>query len=103
MNNVYKRYASEEWVEEKIQEESNKINIHIAEKNNPHNVTAEQIGAATASHTQSASSITEGTFAGAVVAQVSSQAPDTSLLRNSKLVPEETDPVNNGEICWTYE
>lgn len=54
-------------------------------------------------HTQSASSITEGTFAGAVVAQVSSQAPDTSLLRNSKLVPEETDPVNNGEIYWIYE
>lgn len=54
-------------------------------------------------HTQSASSITEGTFAGAVVAQTSSQAPNTSLLRNSKLVPEETDPVNNGEIYWIYE
>ena len=54
-------------------------------------------------HTQSASSITEGTFAGAVVAQASFQAPETSLLRNSKLVPEETDPVNNGEIYWIYE
>lgn len=55
------------------------------------------------SHNQAASTITAGTFAGAVVAQTSSQTPATSLLRNSKLVPEETDPVNNGEICWTYE
>lgn len=55
------------------------------------------------SHTQAASTITAGTFAGAVVAQTSSQAPTTSLLRNSKLVTADTTPTNNGEICWTYE
>lgn len=54
-------------------------------------------------HTQAASTITAGTFAGAVVAQTSSQTPETSLLRNSKLVTTDTDPSYNGEICWTYE
>lgn len=31
------------------------------------------------------------------------QDPNTSLLRNSKLVNTETNPTVNGEICWTYE
>ena len=31
------------------------------------------------------------------------QDPNTSLLRNSKLVNAETNPTVNGEICWTYE
>lgn len=30
------------------------------------------------------------------------QAPSSSILRNSKLVPVETNPTVNGEICWTY-
>lgn len=54
-------------------------------------------------HTQAASTITAGTFAGAVVANSSGQTPGTSLLRNSKLVSTETNPTVNGEICWTYE
>ena len=45
----------------------------------------------------------EGTFAGTVIAHESSQSPDVSLLRNSKLVASETVPTFNGEICWTYE
>ena len=57
---------------------------------------------ADSSHNQSASTITAGTFAGAVVAQTSSQTPATSLLRNSKLVTSDTNPSYNGEICWTY-
>lgn len=61
------------------------------------------IGAAESFHSQAASTITAGTFAGAVVAQTSSQTPDVSLLRNSKLVTSETNPTNNGEICWMYE
>lgn len=107
---------------------SSDLTSHTGNKSNPHDVTAAQISAvptsrtvngkaltaditlsasdvnaAESSHNQAADTITAGTFAGAVVAQASSQTPATSLLRNSKLVPEETDPVNNGEICWIYE
>lgn len=57
---------------------------------------------AASSHNQAASTITAGTFAGAVVAGASNQAPETSLLRNSKLVSSDTTPTNNGEIFWTY-
>ena len=55
-----------------------------------------------ASNPPSAANITAGTFAGAVVASSSNQAPGTSLLRNSKLVSADTTPTNNGEIFWTY-
>lgn len=65
--------------------------------------TAEEVGAAEVNHLQSAATITEGTFAGEVIANASYQAPATSLLRNSKLVTSETTPSNNGEICWMYE
>lgn len=65
-------------------------------------ITPESIGAAAESHTQSANTITAGTFAGAVVAQNSSQTPSTSMLRNSTLVTTDTNPTNNGEIYWTY-
>lgn len=44
-----------------------------------------------------------GTFKNTVYANSSSQTPATSLLRNSKLVTADTNPTNNGEICWTYE
>lgn len=53
-------------------------------------------------HTQAATTITEGTFSGQVIANSSGQAESTSLLRNSKLVSEDTNPTVNGEICWTY-
>lgn len=79
------------------------INAHTNNKNNPHGVTASQIGAAPSSHNQAASTITAGTFAGAVVAQTTSQTPSDSLLRNSKLVLTDTNPSYNGEICWTYK
>ena len=59
-------------------------------------------GKAASSHNQSASTITAGTFAGQVVAKSTTQAPATSLLRNSKLVTTATNPANNGEIYWTY-
>ena len=65
-------------------------------------LAASDVGAAGSSHTQAASTINAGTFAGAVVAQTSSQTPGTSLLRNSKLVTTDTNPSYNGEICWTY-
>lgn len=60
-------------------------------------------GKAASSHTQAASTITAGTFAGAVVAQTTSQTPGTSLLRNSKILSTATNPTNNGEIVWQYE
>lgn len=55
------------------------------------------------SHNHSASTITSGIFSGAVVAQTSTQTPNSSLIRNSKLVSNETSPDYNGEICWMYE
>lgn len=65
-------------------------------------VTEALNGKANATHNQAASTITTGTFAGAVIAQTSSQTPATSLLRNSKLVTSDTNPRYNGEIYWTY-
>ena len=58
---------------------------------------------ASASHNQSASTITAGTLAGQVVANANGQDAGTSLLRNSKLVSADTEPTVNGEICWTYK
>lgn len=66
-------------------------------------LTAADVEAAPASHTQVASTVTAGTFAGQVVANSSGQTPATSLLRNSKLVTTDTNPTVNGEICWTYK
>ena len=63
---------------------------------------AKATGDKLASHTQTASTITAGTFAGQVMANSSSQTPAISLIRNSKLVTAETNPSNNGEICWMY-
>lgn len=49
-----------------------------------------------------ASEVGAGTFAGQVIANSSSQAASTSLIRNSKLVSTDTNPTVNGEIYWTY-
>lgn len=59
-------------------------------------------GYSTTGHTQAASTITAGTFAGQVVAKSSGQAVGTSLLRNSKLVSTKTYAEVNGEINWLY-
>lgn len=68
-------------------------------------VTPANIGAADASHTQSAATITGGKFAGAVYANrdTGGQEPSYCLLRNSKIVSADTDPTVNGEISWTYK
>ena len=78
------------------------IKTHTEDAANPHNVTAVQIGAAESEHTQAASSITAGTFAGAVVAPRSAQTYSSYMLRNSRLASSNTNPSYNGEICWTY-
>ena len=49
-----------------------------------------------------AAKITGGTFGGAVFANANAQTPGTSLVRNTKLVVEETTPTVNGEIFWVY-
>ena len=54
------------------------------------------------SHDQAASTITAGTFAGQVVANSAGQTPTTSCVRNSRLVPTDTNPTVNGEIVWIY-
>ena len=77
-----------------------------AELNYIHGVTSNiqtQLNAKVESnHIQAASTISAGTFAGRVVANSSVQAPATALLRNSRIVHTETNPSNNGEICWVY-
>lgn len=78
-------------------------NSHEDIRNAINSITPASIGAATTSHSQSANTITAGTFAGQVVANASVQTPSIALLRNSKLVTTETNPINNGEICWMYE
>lgn len=64
---------------------------------------AKATGDKLANHTQAASSITEGTFAGAVVAPRTGQICSSYMLRNSKIASSATNPSYNGEICWTYE
>ena len=55
---------------------------------------------APSAHTQAASTILAGTFAGQVVANGSGQTPGTYLLRNSKISASEENPTVNGQICW---
>lgn len=71
----------------------------------------ENISAAAESHSQTASTITAGTFAGQVVANSAGQTPGTKLIRNSKLMAAaEYDAVTDwatvlseGEIAWRCE
>ena len=59
---------------------------------------------APASHTQSASTVTAGTFAGQVIANASGQNPSVSCLRNSKLSSDESVlPTVEGETVWYYK
>lgn len=72
-------------------------------------VTPANIGAAASSHSQAADTITAGTFGGQVVAKSDSQALNTSLLRNSRIVSisnknnSSYKPTVTGEIVWYYE
>lgn len=80
------------------------FNGHTTNKSNPHGVTAEQVGAAARSHTQSASTIEEGVFRGVVYAKGDGQDPFDFLLRNSMVTSaSDITPAYNGEICWIYE
>lgn len=54
-------------------------------------------------HTQAASTITAGTFAGQVKANASGQTPSVYCLRNQKVSLTAENPTVNGEICWLAE
>ena len=54
-------------------------------------------------HTQAASTITAGTFAGQVKANASGQAPGVYCLRNQKVSLTAENPTVNGETCWLAE
>lgn len=99
----------------------NLINTHKADTNNPHQVTAAQIGAATTSamqtalngkantsHTQAASTITAGTLAGKVQANQTAMAATSAQIRD--IVLTTTDPGEgsassypNGTVICVYE
>ena len=73
---------------------------HVNDKNNPHGVTAAQVGAAESVHNQAASTITAGTFGGQVAANSAGQTASASIIRNSKIVLTEETPAVEGEIVW---
>lgn len=54
-------------------------------------------------HTHPANEVTEGTFAGQVMANADYQNPSEYLVRNQKLSASEENPDVNGQICWMYE
>lgn len=67
---------------------------------------AKVVGDKFAHHTQAASTITAGTFAGAVRAGTGTQEPTTAVLRNSAFVVPNSigEPtISNGEILWYLE
>lgn len=99
----------------------NLINAHKADTNNPHQVTAAQIGAASesavqtalngkanTSHTQAASTITAGTLAGKVQANQTAMAATSAQVRD--IVLTTTDPgagttstYPDGTVILVYE
>ena len=95
----------------------NLINTHKADTNNPHQVTAAQIGAASESalagkadvaHTQSASTITAGTLGGKVQANQAAMAATSAQLRD--IVFTTSDPgvgtsssYPDGTVICVYE
>lgn len=99
----------------------NLINTHKADTNNPHQVTAAQIGAATTSamqtalngkanttHNQGANTITAGTLAGKVQANQTAMAATSAQIRD--IVLTTTDPgagsassYPNGTVICVYE
>lgn len=99
----------------------NLINAHKADTSNPHQVTAAQIGAATTSdmqtalngkantsHTQSASSIMDGTLAGEVKANANAQTTlSNAQVRNISVGTADlqagTSALTTGEVYVVYE
>ena len=95
----------------------NLINTHKADTNNPHQVTAAQIGAASesalagkadAAHTQAASTITAGTLAGKVQANAAAEATLAdaqvrSIKASTTDLTAGTSTLATGEVYLVYE
>ena len=83
------------------------LTSHTGNQNNPHNVTAAQVGAAASVHYHSASNITSGTLSitrgGTGVTSVGGTDYTTTRFRGSQLRSADTTPTTNGTINWTYE
>lgn len=82
------------------------INTHANNKNNPHGVTASQIGAAATDHSHAASQISAGTLNASVVA-ASGTDYTASRLRNvsggTADLTAGTSALESGEIYLVYE
>ena len=86
------------------------LNAHIENKNNPHAVTAEQVGARPDTWTPSANDVgadASGTAAGLINRTTAVNADDTNygtyMARGAGLFSVETTPTVNGTIAWIYE
>ena len=104
------------------------LTSHTGNTNNPHSVTAEQVGAAASAHTHSSGDITSGVTNNTSTA--GSLSPSTNLItmstlrhainrttsvavsdsnyttymaRGTALRSSEATPSYNGQICWVYE
>lgn len=76
------------------------LDAHTGNQNNPHNVTAIQVGARPNTWTPDASAVGALPIAGGTL---TSAQPVTRCVRNSALNSNEITPTVNGEICWLYE
>lgn len=72
----------------------NDLNTSVSTLNTTVNDKADAV------HTQNASTITAGTFAGSVSAKAGSQSSESYLLRNTKISSEAEAPTVIGQICW---
>lgn len=83
------------------------LTAHTGNKNNPHGVTATQIGAAPSSHTHAASNISAGTLAGKVNANSSAQSTvTTAQLRDIYAGTSDIgagSSLTSGRIYLVYE
>lgn len=83
------------------------LDTHAGNKNNPHGVTASQVGAAPTQHNHNASAITEGTLpiarGGTGVSTMTGTDYGTYRPRGIVLQATEPDSVPNGCIVGVYE
>lgn len=116
------------YVDNVTQAVQSNLTAHTGNTNNPHGVTAEQVGAAASAHTHSSGDITSGvtnntstassiagstnlptmnTLRYALNRTTSVGAADTSyttyMARGTALRSSEATPSYNGQICWVYE
>ena len=83
------------------------LEAHTGNRENPHGVTAEQVGAAPTSHTHDAGSITSGTLpiarGGTGVSSMTGEDYSTSRPRGIVLQSSEPSSVPNGCLVGVYK